>query len=205
MMKLHGPILSNNVQRPLLIARHLGLAVETVPVDMVKGEHKSDAYRALNPHGRIPVLVDGDYALWESEAIIHYLAAQKPDAIYPDDLKARSTILSWVVWGIAHLSRGISPVQFNRFFKPLFGMGEIDEVAVMNGLATYQAEAAVLEDRLEASTSGWLVGDGLTVADYDIAGWFLHAEAVALPVMPHTAQWLARVTAQPAWEASLKG
>ncbi len=205
MMKLYGPTLSNNVFRPLLIARHLGLSVETAAVNLPGGEHKGEAYRALNPHGRIPVLVDGDYALWESEAIIHYLAAHKPDAIYPESVQARSTILSWGVWGVAHLVRGIGPVQFQRVFKPMFGAGDPDEAAIEAGMTVYHAEAAVLEERLAGTTHGWLVGENLTVADYDIAGWFLHADAAGLPVAPATAAWLAKVKSTPAWEAALQG
>ncbi len=203
-MKIYGPVLSNNVFRPLLIAHHLGLPIETVPVNLPGGEHKGDAYRALNPHGRIPVLVDGDYALWESEAIIHYLASQKPDAFYPDDLKARSTILSWGVWGVSHLVRGIGPVQFNRVFKAMFGMGDPDHAAIEAGMAVFTAEAAVLEERLAATTHGWLVGENLSVADYDLAGWFLHAESAQLPIGHATAAWLAKVKSTPAWEAALK-
>lgn len=204
-MKLHGPAMSNNVFRPLAVARHLGLDVDVVPVNMPGGEHKGDAFLKLNPTGRIPVLEDGDYTLWESAAIVTYLAGQKPDAIYPDDARARATILSWGVWGVAHLARGVGPVQFNRVFKPMFGMGAGDEAAVMAGMAVYTAEAKVLEDRLQDSASGWLVGDGLTVADYDVGGWFLHAEASGLAMGPATTAWFARVSSQPAWELAKKG
>lgn len=202
-LKLYGPPLSNNVFRPLLIARHLGLPVEVVAVNMPGGEHKSPAYRALNPHGRVPALVDGDFALWESEAIVHYLAGLKDDAIYPADHAKRSLMLAWGVWGVAHLARGIGPVQFQKLFKAMFGMGAPDEAAIEQGLAAYQAEAAVLEEALGRG-GGWLVGGALSVADFDVAGQFLHAEAIQLPLAPATAEWLARVQALPAWEAAKK-
>lgn len=200
-MKLHGNPLSNNVFRPLVIARHLGLDIEVVQVDLMKGEHKGPEYRKLNPYGRIPVLVDGDYTLWESVAIGQYLAGKKADPIWPDDHQARATITSWQVWGVAHLARGVGPVQWNRFFKAMMGLDEADEAAVAAGIAAYEPEAAVLEDRL-AANDGWLVGHGLTLADYDVGGWFLHAKASALPVGPATTAWFDKLSALPAWSAA---
>jgi glutathione S-transferase len=200
-MKLYGPPMSNNVFRPLLIARHLGLPVEVVAVNMPGGEHKSPEYRRHNPHGRVPTLVNGDFAIWESEAIVHYLAGLKDDPIYPADHARRSLMLAWGVWGVAHLGRGVSQVQFQKLFKAMFGMGAPDEAMIEQGTQTYAAEAATLEAALERG-HGWLVGDALSVADYDVAGWFLHVEACGLPVHPLTADWLRRVKAMSAWEAA---
>lgn len=91
-MQLYGPVFSNNVFRPLAVARHLDLPVELKAVDLLQGEHKGDAFRAINPHARIPVLVDGEYRLWESSAIMIYLAEQTPSSLYPDDKRARATM-----------------------------------------------------------------------------------------------------------------
>lgn len=204
-MKLYGPTLSQNVFRPLLVARHLELDVEVVAVNLPGGEHKGEEYRKLNPFGRIPVLVDGDYQLWESLAISQYFASQAPNALWPDDIRARATIASWQAWSIAHLGRGIGMIQFQRLFKAMFGMGEPDEAIVAQGLTMFEAEVKVLEDRFADTGSGWLVGDGLTLADFDVGGWFLHAEATQLPMPPKTAAWVARLKALPAWNAAAKG
>jgi len=208
MMQLYGPVFSNNVFRPLLVARHLELPVELKAVDLLQGEHKGEAFRAINPHARIPVLVDGDYKLWESSAIMIYLAEQKPSPLYPQDIRARATIASWMFWGRSHLMRAVGTIQFERLVKKMFGRGESDETLVAPAMESFNAEMAVMEDRLkDTHSSDWLVGDGITITDYDIAGVLMYADELALPMAhyPRSAAWLARVKAQPAWAQSLKG
>ena len=207
MMQLYGPVFSNNVFRPLLVARHLGLPVEVKAVDLTQGEHKGEAFRAINPHGRIPVLVDGDYRLWESSAIMIYLAEQQPDPLYPDDKRARATIASWMFWNRSHLFRAVGTVQFERMVKGMFGRGPADEAVVAGALESFNAEMAVMEDRLKDAASHWLVGDGPTIADYDVAGAFMYADEIALPMAhyPLATAWLARVKALPAWAQAQKG
>lgn len=207
MMQLYGPAFSNNVFRPLLVARHLELLVELKAVDVMQGEHKGEAFLAINPHGRIPVLVDGEYRLWESSAIMIYLAEQKPSPLYPDDNRARATIASWMFWNRSHLFRHVGIIQFERMVKAMFGRGAADEAVVAPAVEAFDAEMAVMEDRLRDAASHWLVGDGVTIADYDVAGAFMYADEIALPLAhyPLAAAWLARVKALPAWAAAMKG
>ncbi len=73
LMKLHYHQLSGNSRRVLLVAAHLGVPLEHVVVDLVKGEQRDEAHRALNPNARVPVLEDDDFVLWESRAIMVYL------------------------------------------------------------------------------------------------------------------------------------
>ena len=207
MMQLYGPAFSNNVFRPLMVARHLQLPVEVKALDLIKGEHKGAAFLALNPHGRIPVLVDGDYRLWESRAIMQYLAEQAPNDLWPDDKRARATIASWMFWTSGHLARAVGTVQFERMVKAMFGMGEADPALVDAALASYAAEMRVMEDRLKDGGHDWLVGGGPTLADIDVAGWFMYATEVGLPMegYPLSVAWLARVKALPAWAEAMKG
>ena len=200
-MQLYGPAFSNNVFRPLVVARHLGLDLELAAVDMRGGEHRSDAYRKLNPHSRIPVLVDGDYALWESPAIMHYLADQHPNELLPQDKRARATILSWQAWCASHFKGAVLPRQFEIMVKPMFGIGETDPAVVAKADKTFETESQPLEERL-AANDGWLVGHGLTLADIDVAGVLLHADQIGLRLdhLPATSAWLGKVRALPAWQ-----
>ena len=79
-MKLYGFPGSPNTWKVRAVAAHLGLPVEDVHVDLKKGEQRAPAYLALNPTGRTPTLVDGDFVVWESAAIMQYLASRKPNA-----------------------------------------------------------------------------------------------------------------------------
>ncbi len=89
----------------------------------------------------------------------------------------------------------------------MFGRGEADEALVAPALETFNTELAVMEDRLKDTASHWLVGNDVTIADYDVAGALMYADEIALPMAhyPLSSAWLARVKALPAWAAALKG
>jgi glutathione S-transferase len=79
MLTIHGFPMSPNTRRALLGLEEHGVTYQFVSVDLMKGDQKSSGYLALNPTGRVPTLVDGDFVLWESNAILHYLAALHPE------------------------------------------------------------------------------------------------------------------------------
>jgi glutathione S-transferase len=87
-MRLYYHPLSSNSRRVLLTAYHLGLNLELVSVDLSRGEHKTPEYLRLNPNGKIPILVEGGFHLWESHAIMQYLADKLEQDIYPQDVIA---------------------------------------------------------------------------------------------------------------------
>src|SRR4030088_595403 len=87
----------------MAIANHLGIDYALHIVDLSKGEQKAPHYAALNPNMRMPTLRDGDYVLWESNAICQYLAAKKPDSgLLPKDENARLDVTRWQFWALAH-------------------------------------------------------------------------------------------------------
>ena len=78
-MKLYGRFPpSPNTWKVRAVAAHLGIPLEIEFVDLTKGASRTPEYLALNPTGRTPTLVDGDFVLWKSKAIMQYLASQKP-------------------------------------------------------------------------------------------------------------------------------
>ena len=104
-MRLFFHPLSSNARRALLVARHLGLDIELVSVALESGAQKSPAYLALNPNGRVPLLVDGDFVLWESHAIMQYLAdTTGGQDIYPAGAKARADVNRWLFWSACHFA-----------------------------------------------------------------------------------------------------
>ena len=98
-MKLYNANLSPNALRVRAVANELEIPLEVIDIDLRKGEHKTPAYLAINPNGKVPVLVDGDFALWESRAINAYLAAMKPErGLYPSDPRRRAIVDQWSYW-----------------------------------------------------------------------------------------------------------
>jgi len=199
-MKLYGFPGSPNTWKVRAVAAHLGLAVQDVLVDLSKGEQRSPDYRALNPTGRTPTLVDGDLVLWESTAIMQYLASQKPNALWPNDVRTQADITRWQSWHLQHWSPGAcTPLLFERFVKGFFNMGPPDAAVVAKATEAFHREAAILEAHL--SSRPYLVGSDLTLADFNVVSPLVYAAEAELPVesYPQLRDWSARVLALPAW------
>jgi len=101
-MKLYCFPPSPNTWKVRAVAAHLGLPLELHIVDLTKGLQRTPEYLALNPGGRTPTLVDGDFVLWESTAIMQYFASHKPNTLWPDDARVRADIAHWQAWHLAH-------------------------------------------------------------------------------------------------------
>lgn len=199
-MKLYGFPPSPNTWKVRALAAHLDIPLEFELVDLTKGEQRSPAFLALNPTGRTPVLVDGDFVLWESEAILQYLAGSKPTSLWPDDRQARAEITRWQSWRLAHWGKdACEPLVFERVVKRFLDLGPPDEAIVAIATAAFEREAVVLDSHL--ANRAYLVGDGPTVADFSVASMLFMAEMAALPLAPYpnVQAWFARTSALRGW------
>lgn len=200
-MKLYHHPLSPNARRVLLTAAHLGLSLDETVIDVVKGEHKAPDYLALNPNGMVPTLVDGALTLWESRAIIQYLAAQRPaSGLLGKDEADRAEITRWLTWDAAHLSPPVGTLIFETLFKPLLGLGAADPDAIHRATGEVRRFFAVLDASLMGKR--YLVGHGLTIADLGTAATLTYAGPLQLPVaaFANLAPWFERVAALEAWQ-----
>jgi len=85
--------------KAIAVANHLGIDFTLHMVDLLKGEQKTPEYTALNPNQMMPTLKDGDYVLWESSAIMQYLAGRKPQSgLLPTDERGRLDVTRWQFW-----------------------------------------------------------------------------------------------------------
>jgi glutathione S-transferase len=199
-MKLYGFPPSPNTWKVRAVAAHLGVPLELEFVDLTKGGSNTPDYLALNPTGRTPMLVDGDFKLWESTAIMQYIASRRPNALWPDEARARADIMRWQSWQLAHWSKeGCEPLLFQRLVKKILNLGPPDEAAVAKGLEAFHKEAKVLDAHL--TKQPYLVGKNLSLADFSVAAPLFYADRADLPVAPyaHIKDWFARVSALPAW------
>jgi glutathione S-transferase len=99
-MKLYGFPPSPNTWQVRALAGYLGVPLEFEFVDLTKGGAQTPAFIAINPTARTPALVDGDFKLWETMAIMQYVAGKKPNAAWPNDARTRADITRWRI-GIA--------------------------------------------------------------------------------------------------------
>ena len=193
-MKLYGFPPSPNTWKVRAVAAHLGIPLELVLVDLTKP--RTPDYLALNPTGRAPTLVDGDFVLWESTAIMHYLANQKPNALWPNDPRSRASILRWECWQLAHWGgESCQPLIFQNLVKKIMSMGVPEPAAVEKGTECFNREARMLDDHL--AKQPYLVGSAITIADFSVAAPLFYAKEAELPVAPyaHLRDWFARVSA----------
>ena len=198
-MKLYGFPPSPNTWKVRAVAAHIGVPLPLEMVDLTKP--RTADYLKINPTGRTPTLVDGDFVLWESTAIMQYVASQKPNSLWPDDVRTRADIMRWQSWDLAHWSKdGCVPLIFQRLVKGLLNMGPPDEAAVAKGTEAFEREARLLDAHL--AKQPYLVGKALTLADFSVAAPLFYGEKAGLPVAPyaHVRDWFGRVSALPAWK-----
>lgn len=199
-MKLHYHPISHNCRRVLATIYENGRDdVELNLVNLFEGEHKTPEFLKLNPNGKVPVLEDGDYSLWESTAIMQYLSGDS--SLWPAS-KVRYDIIRWQVWGIGHWGPPIGKIVYERLVKKVTGGGESDEAKVEDALGDFQQFAKVLDGHLEGR--GWLVGDGITLADLSVAANLTYASAVGIDLEPYPniLRWYDSIETRDAWQKS---
>jgi glutathione S-transferase len=203
-MRLYYHPLSSNSRRVRTTAIHLDVRLELVVVDLVKGEHKAPEYLQLNPNGKVPFLDDDGFHLWESHAIMQYLADRSPgQSLYPQDVRARADVNRWLFWSAYHFTPAAGFIIRERVSKQMVGgSGAPDPVEIERGEALLAAAARVFDAHLTGKQ--WIAQDKLTLADLAIAAPLMHTAAAQLPVIGYENMqaWFARVQALDAWKKS---
>jgi glutathione S-transferase len=199
-MKLYGFPPSPNTWKVRALAAHLGVPLELEFVDLSKGAQHAPAYLALNPTGRTPTLVDGDFKLWESNAILQYVAGKSANTLWPNDARTRADIARWQFWQLAHWgAEACQPLTFQRLVKKILNLGPPEEAAIAKGIEAFNKEAKILDTHL--AKQPYLVGKDVTIADFAVAAPLLYAKEAEMPLgpYPHLRGWFDRVAALPCW------
>lgn len=199
-MRLYHHPMSSNARRALMTAIHLGLTLELAEVDLMNADDRR-RLGELNPNAKLPVLADGAFLLWESCAIMQYLAEQAPgQTVYPSAPQARADVNRWLFWAAQHFSPAIAVLAWERAWKGMTGNGAADPLEEARDEHELHACAVVLDAHL--ARREWLCGEALSLADFAVAAPLMYSEAVRLPLAPyaHIEAWYARVRQLPAWQ-----
>lgn len=191
-MKLHAFAPSPNSRKVLFLNTHLGLGIPVTDVDLPSGAQKSDAFLALNPMGKVPVLErDGDTPLWESNAILNHLATRHPGPLTPGPADW-AEVMRWQFWESCHLT----PACGLMIAHHLFGAPGID----LDAAGSSVRHLAGILDRHLAGRD-WLVGDGMSLADVSVAPVLYLRAPCRYPLdgLDHLARWLERVEGMNGW------
>ena len=195
-MKLYQLSLSPNCQKVVALAFEVNVPLEIVSVDVFKGETRTPAFLARNPNAKIPVLEDDGFVLWESNAMLGYVAAKADRAdLAPAAPRERADVDRWLFWQASHFGPAVGKVAFERVVKKVGNLGPADEALVKQGMSEFERFGKVLDIALEQKE---YVCGRLTIADFGIATYAAMTETCGLDLQPYpnVRGWLARMTAR---------
>jgi glutathione S-transferase len=195
-MKLYQFALSPNCQKVVALAEEVGVPLELAHVDLFKGGARTPELLAKNPNGKVPILEDGAFVLWESTAMLGYIAGTAGRAdLAPTSTRERAEVDRWTSWQGAHFSPAIRKVAFERIVKKLAGLGAPDEAAVKAGIEEFAVVASVLDRCL--GTKEYVCGR-LTIADFALVPSAALTASCGLDLDPYPSAkaWLGRMMAR---------
>ena len=208
-LTIWGRANSVNVQKVLWCLSELDLAYERIDAGMQFGKKNEAPYLAMNPNGRVPTLVDGDYVLWESNSVMRYLCTAygqgtgegtgagsvKGSPIYPASPKARAGVDRWLDWTLSTLQ----PVDRPVFWALVRTAPEKrDMVAIQKDVDAEAVVWRIVEAQL--ATRRFIEGDQFTIADIALGAYarrWLGVEGVTKPNLPNVERWFAQFAARP--------
>ncbi|MDR6235984.1 glutathione S-transferase family protein [Pseudomonas oryzihabitans] len=198
MLKILGRISSINVRKVLWCCDELGLAYEREDWGAGFRSAQSAEYLQWNPNGQIPVLLDGDFVLWESNSILRYLAnAHGGEALYPQEAQIRARVDQWLDWQASELNPAWSYAYLALVKQQ---PPEPDPQRLAEGVTAWNGRVAVLEAHL-TQHGPYVAGATFSLADI-VLGLSLHRwrstpmERIAAPAIE---AYLDRLATHPAW------
>ena len=191
---------SVNVQKVLWCLRELDIAYQRIHAGMAFGKNDEPDYLAMNPNGRVPTLVDGDFILWESNSVMRYLvlAHGQGSPIYPQAAKARASVDRWLDWTLSTLQPVDRPVFWALVRTPV---EKRDMVAIQKDADAEAVQWRIVDAQL--ATRRFIEGDDFTIADIALGAyarrWF-GVEGIRKPQMGHLERWFAQFASRPGFQ-----
>jgi len=198
MMKLYGDPGSGSTRRVSAVLYHIGVDFEFQLIDLFKGDNRTPEFLALNPNGAIPALVDGDVVLYEASAINLHLVERFDSDLLPKGAD-RARTLQWMFWAAEHWRQGPPALFGERIAKVVMGIPQ-DLRVIADAEASIRKFSTILEAHLEGRR--YVVGDKVTLADFDLAATFSHLSRTSPPYaeFPNVMAWHQRLLDEvPAW------
>ena len=192
-----------NPRVAVAVARYLEAPTEFIRASP-RAPANEEAFRRINPNTLVPVLVEKDRTLWETDAIACRLAMLAGSDFWVTGADAPEFQM-WLSWSTQHFTRAASVFYWEYVIKPMLGDLSVDNEALREGARDFHRYAAVLEEVLSERT--WLINNGLSYADFRVATALPFAEASNLPVQeyPHIRRWHEQLCQLSAWRNPFDG
>jgi len=197
-LRIYG-IARTRAFRALWVAKELGLDYQHLPIEIGDDGAKSPEFLAINPNGRLPVIVDDDFVLFESLAITLYLAKKHSSGkLYPGSLEGEARAWQWSLWAVTEVDRGVNIWSLHAVrLPPAERNNALREEALKVLTSPFKVLDAAVAQR------PYLLGGEFTVADLNVAAVISRAVDMDLSVWPHLKVWLARCLDRPAAQEAL--
>ncbi len=197
-LRIYG-IARTRAFRALWVAKELGLDYEHLPIEIGDAGARTPEFLAINPNGRLPVIVDDGFVLFESLAITLYLAKKHANGtLYPGTLEDEARAWQWSFWAISEVDRGVNIWSLHAVRLP---PAERDTAKRDEALQVLAAPFKVLDAAL--ARQAYLLGNGFTVADLNVAAVISRAIDMDLSAVPSLKAWLTRCLERPAAREAL--
>jgi glutathione S-transferase len=198
MLRIWGRRSSANVQKVLWLVGELDLPHEHVPAGGDFGGLDDPAFRAMNPHGKVPVIADGEVGVWESHAILRYLAAAHgADRFWPADPAARAPVDGWMDWA----QTALQPAFLSGVFWGGYRTPEAQRDAVSVARALEQTARCLTLVDAQLAGRAFVVGETLSLADIAIGAHLYRYFELEIdrPALPRLEAWYGRLSERPAY------
>jgi glutathione S-transferase len=197
-LRIYG-IARTRAFRALWVAKELGLDYQHLPIEIGDDGAKNAEFLAINPNGRLPVIVDGDFVLFESLAITLYLAKKhSAGKLYPATLEGEALAWQWSLWAVTEVDRGVNIWSLHAVRLP---PEERNAALREEALKVIASPFKVLDAAV--AKQPYLLGNDFTVADLNVAAVISRAVDMDLSEWPHLKDWLARCLDRPAAQEAL--
>lgn len=196
MLVIWGRDNSVNVQKVLWLCEEMGIAHERRDAGLQFGVVNTPEYRAMNPNGLVPTIDDDGFVMWESNAIVRYLASKHGGALWPDDAHRRARADQWMDWSNTTYWPTIRPLFLGLVRTP----PEKRDPAL---LEQQRVATAAICQTLDAhlARNAYMAGDAYSIGDIPLGCgvWRWFGLSVERPETPHLRAWFDRLSERPAF------
>jgi glutathione S-transferase len=198
-MKLYGHPLSGSARKVQMLCEELSIPYTYITVDLMQGEQFSPEFLAVNPNGKVPAIDDDGFTLWESHAILRYLADKNQAASwYPTELKARAKVEAWLDWNHTRLGLEAGRLAFHTLFA-----GEHRNQHTIDDAHKWLAKILPILDHA-LGKQDYICGSQITLADLGNLPSMAYLDMCQYDFSSHAAisAWYDRIKQRPSFAAT---
>jgi glutathione S-transferase len=193
-----------NPRVAVAVALYLRSPVEFIRASPRNGSATEEAFRSINPNALVPVLVEGQARIWETDAIACRLSSVAGSDFWPTG-EAMPELIMWLSWSAHHFTEAGSAFYFENIIRPKYLGEPADQTILARAGENFHRFARVLDEIL--ASRDWLMQERMTFADFRVATVLPFAEAAALPIANYgnICSWQDRLNLVDAWRSPFEG